>query len=82
MHMFNIKSFLVAAGAAQVVTAHTLFSNFFVNGVDQGDGTAVRMTNIMQQSTFPIKSIESGDMACGELHLVFPFDGERMLTIS
>ena len=56
---------LAAAGTAQIVKAHTAFTNFFVDGVDQGDGVAVRMSNNMGQATFPISSVTSNDMACG-----------------
>lgn len=66
MHVSNVKIFVLAAGAAQLVSAHTAFTNFFVNGVDQGDGTAVRMSNNMQKATFPLSGVTSPDMACGE----------------
>ena len=63
MHFFQIA--LAAAGTAQIVKAHTAFTNFFVDGVDQGDGVAVRMSNNVGQATFPISSVTSKDMACG-----------------
>ena len=63
MHFLQIA--LAAAGTAQIAKAHTAFTNFFVDGVDQGDGVAVRMSNNMGQATFPISSVTSKDMACG-----------------
>lgn len=66
MHVSHVKLLIYAAGAAQIASAHTAFTNFFVNGVDQGDGTAVRMSNNMQKATFPLSSVTSPDMACGE----------------
>lgn len=66
MHVSHVKLFVYAAGAAQIATAHTAFTNFFINGVNQGDGTAVRMSNNMQKATFPLSSVTSPDMACGE----------------
>ena len=66
MQISHVKIFVVAAGAAQLASAHTAFTNFFVNGVDQGDGTAVRMSNNMQKATFPLSGVTSPDMACGE----------------
>ena len=66
MHISQVKIVFLAAGAARLASAHTAFTNFFVNGVNQGDGTAVRMSNNMQKATFPISSVTSPDMACGE----------------
>ncbi len=57
---------MLAAGAAQIVNAHTAFTNFFVDGVDQGDGFAVRMNKNNGQATFPISSVTSPDVACGK----------------
>ncbi|MCJ1457156.1 hypothetical protein MMC28_007523 [Mycoblastus sanguinarius] len=65
MHYTYVKVILLAAGAAQLTNAHTAFTNFFVDGVDQGDGTAVRMSNDIPNATFPISSATSPDMACG-----------------
>lgn len=44
---------------------HTLFTNFFVDGADQGDAVCVRMTNHTQNATAPLPDITSPDMACG-----------------
>lgn len=65
MRALYVKIYLLVAGAARLTNAHTAFTNFFVNGLDQGDGTAVRMSNNNQQATYPISSITSADMACG-----------------
>ena len=65
MRFFITKIILLAAGTAQQVRTHTAFTNFFVDGVDQGDGTAVRMSNNNAQATFPLPSVTSPDMACG-----------------
>ncbi|KAJ9669571.1 hypothetical protein H2201_000438 [Coniosporium apollinis] len=61
------KSQAVAAAlvAANAANAHTIFSNFYVDGLDQGDATCVRMSNNPSQATFPIAGITSEDMACG-----------------
>lgn len=56
---------LLAAGTAQHVSAHTAFTNFFVDGVNQGDGVAVRMSDKLSKATFPIPDVASPDMACG-----------------
>lgn len=53
---------LLTAGTVQ---AHTAFTNFFVDGVDQGDGTAVRMSNNLPKATFPLPNVATPDMACG-----------------
>lgn len=67
MHFSNIKSLLLAVAAAQAVNAHTCFTNFFVDGVNQGDGTCVRMSNINDKATNPLHDITGNDMACGTL---------------
>ncbi len=65
MRFSATKIVLLAAGTAQQILAHTTFTNFFVDGVDQGDGTAVRMSNNNAKATFPLPDITSPDMACG-----------------
>ncbi|MCJ1271945.1 hypothetical protein MMC22_011850 [Lobaria immixta] len=65
MHFSNIKSVLLAVAAAQAVNAHTRFTNFYVDGVNQGDGTCVRMSNINDEATNPVHGITGNDMACG-----------------
>lgn len=57
---------LLAVATAQVANAHTAFTNFFVDGVPQGDGTCVRMSNVNENATNPIHGITSDDMACGK----------------
>ena len=39
MRVSHVKIVILAAGAAQLARAHTAFTNFFVNGLDEGDGT-------------------------------------------
>ena len=55
----------MTASVAQFANAHTAFTNFFVDGIDQGDEVAVRMSNDLSKATFPLPSITSPDMACG-----------------
>ena len=69
MRFSNIKSVVLAVAAAQAVDAHTRFTNFFVDGVNQGDGTCVRMSNINDQATNPVHGITGNDMACGTFYL-------------
>ena len=78
MHFFNINCLLLAVAAAQVADAHTRFTNFFVDDVNQGDGTCVRMSNINDKATNPVKGITGNDMACGKNYrfpslVLFPF---------
>jgi len=65
MHFLLNKATLVTFGLLQTISAHTTFTNFFVDGIDQGNGTCVRMSNVIGQQTFPIASITGDDMACG-----------------
>ena len=65
MRFSIIEETLLAALVVQLGHAHTTFTNFFIDDVPQGDGTCVRMSNIIHQATFPIQSITGDDMACG-----------------
>lgn len=67
MRLYDIKGLVLAAAAAQVIHAHTAFTNFYVNGVNQGNATCVRMSNVINSATNPIHGITSDDMACGKL---------------
>ncbi|KAM7222689.1 Glycosyl hydrolase family 61 domain containing protein [Rhypophila decipiens] len=54
------------AATASLSSAHTIFTTLFVNDVNQGDGTCVRMDTDGNRCTGPIKNInDSPDMACG-----------------
>ena len=66
MRFFHIEIIILAAGTALFARAHTTFTNFFVDGVDQGDGTAVRMSNKIPEATYPLPNITTPDMACGK----------------
>ena len=66
MRLPSLYETIVVAALAQTVSAHTTFTNFFIDGTPMGDGTCVRMSNNIQQATFPIKDITGNDMACGE----------------
>ena len=65
MRLDGINALWLAAAAAPVVHAHTLFTNFYVNGVNQGSATCVRMSHDVHTATNPIHGITSDDMACG-----------------
>jgi len=72
MHIKAATAVFVALTVLKAVTAHTHFTNFYVNGVNQGDGTCVRMNTDPSQSVDPLKSITSAEMACGMLSLSSP----------
>lgn len=55
---------LAALASAPVAFAHTAFTNFYVDGQDQGDAVAMRMSKDPEHSTAPIGSLGSDDMAC------------------
>lgn len=65
MHFFNVKGVVLAAAAAQLVSSHTAFTNFYVDGANMGNGTCVRMSNDQEHATNPLKTITGDDMACG-----------------
>ncbi|RDL39856.1 uncharacterized protein BP5553_04196 [Venustampulla echinocandica] len=66
----RISTLTVALAALQTVAAHTVFTTLFVDGVDQGDGTCVRMPMTPSNATDPVNDLASSDMACG-------FDGTK-----
>ncbi|AEO67396.1 glycoside hydrolase family 61 protein [Thermothielavioides terrestris NRRL 8126] len=56
----------LATAFASLSTAHTVFTTLFINGVDQGDGTCIRMAKKGSVCTHPIAGgLDSPDMACG-----------------
>ncbi|KAH5097740.1 hypothetical protein HBH72_123810 [Parastagonospora nodorum] len=59
------QSMLLAAMASvPAVLAHTVFTDFYVDGVPQGDGVAMRMNPNAETAGSPIASLDSDDMAC------------------
>jgi hypothetical protein len=62
----NMKSqtLLMALAAAPAALAHTAFTNFYVDGVSQGDGVAMRMRMDPKVATFPLEDLSSKNMAC------------------
>ncbi|KAF2032704.1 hypothetical protein EK21DRAFT_60176 [Setomelanomma holmii] len=50
--------------SAPAALAHTVFTDFYVNGVPQGDGVAIRMSPNADTAGSPIGSLDSEDMAC------------------
>ncbi|KAF1919595.1 glycosyl hydrolase family 61-domain-containing protein [Ampelomyces quisqualis] len=55
---------LAAVAAAPSALAHTVFTNFYVDGVSQGDGVAMRMSPYPETAGSPIARLDSKDMAC------------------
>ncbi|RAR10357.1 glycoside hydrolase family 61 protein [Stemphylium lycopersici] len=55
---------LAALASAPAALAHTVFTDFFVDGVPQGDGVAMRMNPDAKHASSPIGSLGSTDMAC------------------
>lgn len=62
-----LEALIYAAAFPGGVFSHTVFTTLFVDDVDQGDGTCVRMNMTPQNSTYPIIDLSSNDMACGML---------------
>jgi hypothetical protein len=55
----------ILAALTTLSTAHTVFTTLFINDINQGDGTCVRMPKDGSTSTAPIRPLNSTDMACG-----------------
>lgn len=66
MKLLNMKSAVLAMAAAHAVDAHTVFTNFYVDGANQGPARCVRMSKNVPNATFYVSSLASDDMACGE----------------
>ncbi|KAF2273039.1 uncharacterized protein EI97DRAFT_193132 [Westerdykella ornata] len=60
------QSIFFALAAAPAALAHTAFTNLFVDGLDTGDGVAMRMRMDPETATFPIggDKLGSNDLAC------------------
>lgn len=57
----------LATAFAPFAAAHTTFTTLFIDGVNQGDGTCIRMAKKGDVATFPIAGgLGSKDMACGK----------------
>lgn len=60
-----MKFITLTLGLAPLASAHTLFTTFFINGQNQGDGTCVRLPKDGATSTAPIYPLTGDVMACG-----------------
>lgn len=56
----------LSSAFASLSSAHTLFTTLFIDDVNQGDGTCIRMPKDGSTSTGPIAGLDSPDMACGK----------------
>jgi dihydroorotase len=62
-----ISIILLAIASLQAVLAHTVFTTLFIDDVNQGDATCVRMPTVGATCTAPIIDLTSNDMACGKV---------------
>ncbi|KAH7150101.1 glycosyl hydrolase family 61-domain-containing protein [Dactylonectria estremocensis] len=60
-----MKFLATALGFASAAGAHTLFTTFYVDGENQGDGTCVREPTDASKGNFPIYPLDGEAMACG-----------------
>ena len=65
MHSPILFTLGLATAFASLSTAHTIFTTLFINDVNQGDGTCVRIPREGNVCTHPIAGLNSPDMACG-----------------
>lgn len=56
---------LLVGVAAPFAAAHTTFTTVYIDDLTQGDGTCVRMNMNGANSSSPVPSLASNDMACG-----------------
>jgi hypothetical protein len=69
-----MKSFtsILLGVIAPFAAAHSTFTTIYINDVSQGDGTCVRMNMNSENSSSPIPSLSSDDMACGMSYIFLP----------
>ncbi len=70
----------VALSALGVASAHTVFSQLYIDGVDQGAGTCLRIKPEYDNRNFPI-SPSSKEMACGRVDSAFNNQSSSLLTL-
>ncbi|KAK3306449.1 glycoside hydrolase family 61 protein [Chaetomium strumarium] len=76
MHPSILFKLGVVTAFASLSTAHTVLTTLFIDNVNQGDGTCIRMAKQGSVSTHPIAGgLESPDMACGR-------DGEQAVAFT
>ncbi|CAH0048618.1 unnamed protein product [Clonostachys solani] len=81
-----MKYFFTALSLASVASAHTLFSNLFIDNKSQGDGTCVRTPSDASKSNSPIYPLTGAEMACGRegtqnpVKYICPAKGSSTLT--
>ncbi len=62
----RISTVILAAVGLSAVTAHSIFTTLFIDDVNQGDATCVRMPMDGATSTSPITDLTSNDMTCSK----------------
>ncbi|KAF2739033.1 hypothetical protein EJ04DRAFT_485358 [Polyplosphaeria fusca] len=68
------QSLLLALAALPASLAHTVWTDFYVDGVGQGDAVAIRMRKDPKTASFPVEDLSSNDMACN-------VDGEKGVSL-
>ncbi|KAF2473969.1 uncharacterized protein BDR25DRAFT_170344, partial [Lindgomyces ingoldianus] len=58
------QSLFLALATVPAALAHTVWTDFYVDGVAQGDGVAMRMRKDPAKASFPLEDLSSNDMAC------------------
>lgn len=71
MHSPILFTLGLATAFARLSTAHTVFTTLYVDDVNQGDGTCVRMAQDGNIATSFIDGLDTNDMACGESRRYF-----------
>lgn len=67
MHSPFLFALGLATSFASFSAAHTTFTTLFINDVNQGDGTCIRMAKEGNVATFPLAGgLDSKDMPCGK----------------
>ncbi|KAJ3051821.1 hypothetical protein HK097_007167 [Rhizophlyctis rosea] len=63
-----LSTAVLASTFSSIVEAHTYVTNFYVNGVDQGNDVCIRPYFVGQDhwKNFPIKDVRSDDIRCGK----------------
>ncbi|KAI9789145.1 MAG: hypothetical protein M1833_002762 [Piccolia ochrophora] len=86
MQVIKVSLIFILLCLLEAAHGHTLFTNFFVDGTNQGDGVCVREPTDRSNANNPIPNIDGQEMACGVngktgVARVCPVDGGSKVTI-
>lgn len=65
MQAYFLRLSFAVAVLTYLAQAHTVMTNIYIDGIDQGDGTCVRMSTDFGNASYPIEPVTNEALACG-----------------